>query len=208
MYTLFWEFMSGAIAPQIMFAELNVQYEKIAIDMENGEHRSRAYLANNPTGKVPALKLPDGTVIGESAAIVQVLGEHYPESGLVPKPQSPDRASFLFWLTYMAASGYMTIARANHPERHTTDQEATEPVRLAAEDQVETMFETLEGAISGAPYFLPRGYSALDIYLAMLTVWHSDREALFAKCPKIALLYHTVAARDSFRQVMTEHDIQ
>ena len=132
MYRLFWEVLSGAIAPQAMLEEMEIDYEKIPVDMTQGAHLSPDYLNLNPTGQVPALGLPDGSVIGETAAIILTLGERHPESPLVPRADSGDRPSFLFWLLYMATSEYMAFGRSCHPERHTTDQDALDPVRLAA----------------------------------------------------------------------------
>jgi glutathione S-transferase len=207
MYTLFWELISGAMAPQAMMEEMEIAYEKVAIDMTANEHRAQAYLAQNPTGQVPALKFGAESVMGESAAIVLFLGERHPEGKLVPQPGEKDRPAFLFWLMYMATSGYMTFGRSCHPERFTTDQNALDPVRHAAESQISRFFETLEGAIAGDPYFLPSGFSALDIYLTMLTTWHSDKAALFDANPKVAKLCATVEARPAYRRVMLDHSL-
>lgn len=204
-YTLYWEAMSGAIAPQAMFEEMGVAYRKVAVDMERGEHRNSKYLEINPTGQVPALKLPDGTVIGESAAMVLLLGERHPNSKLVPVVGDTARPVFLRWLFFMAASVYMTFVRSNHPERFTMDRSAIEPVRLAALCDIERYFDILNDAISGDPYFLPHGFSALDIYLTMLTVWHPDLDELFRRCPKVGTLCRAVEGRASYSRVMTEH---
>ncbi|GAG85601.1 unnamed protein product, partial [marine sediment metagenome] len=173
-YTLYWEALSGAIAPQAMLEEMGIAYNKIAVDMEKGEQRSLDYLAINPTGQVPALKLPDGTVIGESAAMVLVLGELHPKSGLVPEIGDPERPHFIRWLVFMAASVYMTFVRVNHPERFIIDVTAIESVRAAAIAEVNRHFAVLNSAIEGAPFFLRQGFTALDIYICMLTVWHPD----------------------------------
>lgn len=207
MYTLFWEKMSGAIAPQAMFEEMGVDYEKAAVDMAAGEHQSPGYLKVNPTGQVPALKLPDGQVIGESAAIVLLLGEKHPDGNLVPSASEADRSIFLYWLMYLATSGYMTFARYAHPERYTKDHNTIQTVRLAAEEQVERLFDILEGVIVGEPYFLARGFTALDIYLTMLTAWHSNREEMFRRCPKVAALCMAVENRPAYRRVMHDHGI-
>ena len=207
MYTLFWETISGAMAPQAMMEEMGMAYEKIAIDMAANEHRTEAYLAQNPTGQVPALKLDNGQIMGESAAIVLFLGEQHPEGKLVPLPGDQERPAFLFWLMYMATSGYMTFGRSCHPERYTTDQDALDPVRFAAEAQIDRFFETLEGAISGDPYFLPSGFSSLDIYLTMLTTWHADKTTLFKNNPKVSRLCAAVEARPAYQRVMQDHGL-
>jgi glutathione S-transferase len=207
MYTLYWERLSGAIAPQVMLEEIGVDYDKKLVDMAAGEHFGAEYRAINPAAQIPALKLPDGRIMGETAAMAIVLGERHPESRLVPQADDPDRPSFLFWLLYMAVSGYKTFSRAWHPEQFTTDESGNDTVRLAAEHQLALFFDVLEGGIGGDPYFLSRGFTALDIYLTMLTGWHGDRAALFQGNPKIDLLSATVEDRPAYRKVMDDHGI-
>lgn len=40
MYTLFWEKLSGAIAPHVVLEELGVPYETYYVDMGAGQHRT------------------------------------------------------------------------------------------------------------------------------------------------------------------------
>lgn len=205
MYRLYWEAQSGAVLPQVMFAEMAVSYERVPVDMAAGEHRTPEYLAVNPTGQVPALELPDGTVIGESAAIALVLGECHPESGLVPPPGDTMRPVFLRWLLFMAASVYMTFVRVNHPERFIADPVGIEHVRQTAVDAVNDQFNVLNDAICGDPWFLPGGYSALDIYLTMLAGWHPDRPTLFAHNTALEQLCTAVEKRPAYAQVINQH---
>src|SRR5262249_34968291 len=43
------------------------------------------YFTVNPLGLVPALRLDDGTVLLENAAILQLIADRYPEAGLAPR---------------------------------------------------------------------------------------------------------------------------
>jgi len=204
-YALYWEALSGAIAPQAMFEEMGVSFRKVPIDMAREEHKAPEYMKINPTGQVPALKLPDGSVISESAAMMLVLGELHPQSRLVPDVGEADRAGFLRWLIYMATTGYMNALRANHPERFTIDDSGIEAVRHAAIRDVGRCFDVLENAIQGTPYFLPRGFSALDIYLCMLTVFHPDRPDLSVRWKRMAALCRAVRERPACARVFDEH---
>ena len=47
--------------------------EFVKVDVPAGEHRKAAFLAINPSGAVPVLKLDDGTTIAESTAITEYL---------------------------------------------------------------------------------------------------------------------------------------
>lgn len=204
-YALYWEALSGAIVPQAMLEEMGLAYEKLAVDMARGEHRTPAYLKLNPTGQVPALRLPEGTVIGESAAIAIVLGDRHPEHGLVPPIEDPERPNFLRWLLFMATSVYMAYVRFNHPERFTDEEPATASIRAVALRRVEECFASLDAAITGSPYFMPRGYGGLDIYLSMLVLFHPDPDGLGKRNPRVGALFKAVAERPAFARVMVEH---
>lgn len=95
-YQLFWERISGAIAPQCLLEEMGLAWSKVPVDMATAAHESPDYIAINPTMRVPALHTPTGKIIGETGAIIVVLGEWHPESGLVPQPGEVNRADFLF----------------------------------------------------------------------------------------------------------------
>ena len=76
--------------------ELGVPYEYVVLDRAKGEHRAPAYLAINPSGKVPGL-VDGGQPYFESLAILLHLAEAYgPERGLWPDGGAP-RAEALCW---------------------------------------------------------------------------------------------------------------
>lgn len=112
-HTLFWESMSGAMAVELVFEEMGMAYRLRPVDMAAGEYRSDDYLKLNPIGQDPALAIPDGRIIGESAAIILTSGDRHPATGLVPVHDATERPIFLRWLLYMAASPCMTFVQFN-----------------------------------------------------------------------------------------------
>jgi glutathione S-transferase len=204
-YKLFWEALSGAMAVELFLEQAEIAWERIPVDMASGEHKSAAFLSLNPTGQIPALMLPSGQVIGESAAILLLLGEMHPDCRLVPLPGSKDRPAFLRWLIYMAASPYMTFVQFNHPERFLTDGQAHCPLIENARARLFDQFTLLDNAISGVPYFLRDGLTALDFYLYMLIEFFGDREVVFAGRPRLARLHHAVSNLESTRRVRPRH---
>lgn len=203
-YALYWEAMSGAMAVELLLEEIGADYERIAIDMAAGEHKSKAFLSHNPTGQIPALRLPEGTTIGESAAIILTLGERHP-GAMIPAPGDADRPVFLRWLIYMAASPYMTFVQFNHPYRFLDDPQTHADLIANARSRLLTHFSAIEDAISGAPFFLSRGASALDLYLYMLVEFYDDFTGLFEGRPKLEALHGAVAARDSAGRIRPGH---
>jgi glutathione S-transferase len=205
MYTLFWEIGSGSIVVQALLEEMDVDYTRTYVDMETDEHLGEAYLRHNPAGMVPALRLPDGQTIGETAAILLHLGDRFADRGLIPAADDAQRPAFLFWLSYMATTGYKAFGRLAHPERYVRGQHDYEPVCRAAEEDLLRFFDVIEKAVAGRPYMLPCGFTALDVYLAMLVGWYPDRDALFSRNPRVARLVEAVESRPAYRKTIEEH---
>lgn len=55
------------------------------VHLRRGEQRSAAFVERNPQALVPALELDDGTVLGQSLAILEYLEEIQPLPPLLPK---------------------------------------------------------------------------------------------------------------------------
>jgi glutathione S-transferase len=76
---------------------------------------------------------------------------------------------------------------------------------MKAAADLDVFFDLINNAISGEPYFLPNGYSALDLYLTMLTEWSDDKDALFSNRPALAALTQTTVRRPAYQAAMQRH---
>ncbi|MFM7273424.1 MAG: maleylacetoacetate isomerase [Gammaproteobacteria bacterium] len=76
---------SAAFRVRIALNLKGIVWEPAAVNLLAGEQRSAGYLARNPQGLVPALELPDGTVLTQSPAIIEWLEEYRPEPPLLPR---------------------------------------------------------------------------------------------------------------------------
>ena len=55
---------------RLLLHKLGLAYERRIVDIDAGEARRPDFLALNPNGRVPLLRLPDGTHLAESNAIL------------------------------------------------------------------------------------------------------------------------------------------
>ena len=78
MLTLYYAPGSSSMASHIVLEEAAAVYEARLVNEEAGEHRGEAYLRINPRGKVPALRLLDGTVLVENIAIQTYIARTHP----------------------------------------------------------------------------------------------------------------------------------
>jgi glutathione S-transferase len=207
MYKLYWETLSGSIGPHIMLEELGTEYSLHHIDMAKMEHRGAAYRAICPSMRVPALQFENGAVIGETSAIMLILGERHSESPLVPRPSDEDRPRFLYWLLHMATQGYPTFSRSWHPEQFTDERDGEAGIKRIANRNLAAFFQTLEDGVKGEASFLERGFSCLDIYLTMLTLWMPDRDAFLSRHLRIGDVCDAVESRPSYRKVAQLHGL-
>jgi glutathione S-transferase len=206
MYKLYWAKSTGAMLPQALFEELGVAYEKIVIDTAKEEHLSEEFLAINPMGQIPALILPDGTLMTESAAMLLQIVDQHPAAGLAPPAGSSERARFLRWLFLLASALYPALLRVYYADRFSTDPNGADGVKAAAEQAVDAQFAILEDALDPGPYLLGEVFSAVDLFLWMLIEWHPDTDRLFARAPRLKELASRVHARPAVARIWPEHE--
>ena len=77
MLTLFYGPGACSMASHIVLEESGEKYEPKRMDLAKGEQRSEEYLKMNPQGRVPLLKLDDGTPLAENTAILPYLGKRF-----------------------------------------------------------------------------------------------------------------------------------
>ena len=65
-YILYGDKGSGAFSAEAVLAEAGAPYDFKLVSLEKNEQREPAFLAINPSGKMPALRLPEGQIVTES----------------------------------------------------------------------------------------------------------------------------------------------
>lgn len=144
----------------------------------------------NPIHQVPTLVLPDDRVMTESAAITLHLADQTGRDDLVPGPNAPERAAFLRWLVFLVANIYPTFTYGDVPARFVSVESAQAPFREALDAYAVRLWTYVEAAAQ-EPFFLGRRFSAIDLYLAVMTRWRPRRPWFAEHAPKL----HSAALR-------------
>jgi GSH-dependent disulfide-bond oxidoreductase len=79
-----WKPVSHSARVMICLHEIGVEYQSRFVDLIAFEQYSPEFMALNPMGQVPVLRV-DGETLSESALINQYLAETFPDAGLAPK---------------------------------------------------------------------------------------------------------------------------
>lgn len=205
MYTLYWSPDTGAFAVQAVLEELGQPYRLELVSTKAGAHRRPEYKAINPMGQVPALGLPDGTALTETAAILLHLGDLHPEAGLMPAPGTPGRGRLYRLMFWMAANLYETDLRCYYADRYTTAADGAEGVRDAAKRRLGEMLALAETFLGDGPFLLGAQVTVADHYLFMLLTWHPDGPALLTRLPGLAAHAARLRARPAVAAVWAQH---
>jgi GST-like protein len=144
----------------------------------------------NPLAQVPTLVLPDGQVMTESAAITLHLADVTGSRDLVPEPSESARPAFLRWLVFLVANLYPTFTYADDPARFVPGEDAQQGFRANVDDYAQRLWRQMNEAV-GEPRFLGERFSALDIYIAVMTRWRPRRAWFAETCPRL----HAIALR-------------
>ena len=164
---------SALIEAQLVWYDMPFDFVDVGDVFVDAEAR-RAFEPINPVGHVPALATPDHGVMTESAAITLYLAETLGRDDLVPGPGAPERARFLRWLVFLVANIYPTYTYGDMPERFVSDADAQKDFLRHVDAYTKKLYSILNSE-AGSPWFLGDRFSALDVYVTVMTRWRPGR---------------------------------
>lgn len=175
---------SAIVEAQLAWYGLGYEIEEVDDLFKSAEARAQLQPAN-PLAQVPTLILPDGQVMTESAAITLHLADVTGSRDLVPTPGETVRPAFLRWLVFLVANLYPTFTYVDDPARFVAEEPAQPGFVATVSAYRERLWRQVDGA-AGEPWFLGDRFSALDIYLAVMTHWRPRRAWFKGACPRLS----------------------
>jgi len=164
---------STIVETQLVWYGLPFTFEPVD-DLFKSPEARRKLETVNPLAQVTTLVMADGSVMSESAAITLLLADLTGKDTLVPAAGTPERAKFLRWLVFLVANIYPTFTYADDPSRFISLTAARDPFRAATDAYAQKLWRQIDGEV-GSPWFLDDRFSALDIYLDVMSRWRPKR---------------------------------
>jgi glutathione S-transferase len=181
-----------------MLEETNAPYDIKVVNFDKMEHKSAAFLAVNPMGKIPAI-VHRGTVITESAAICAYLADAFPSAGLAPALTDPTRGTYLRWLFFGAGCVEPAII-----DRMFSRPAPSRPAALGYGNYDDTV-NTLEQAITPGPFILGGRFSAADVYLGSALGWGTMMKAIDPR-PAFQEYLKRLSERPAYQRFMAQNE--
>jgi len=142
----------------------------LAIDLEKvnlAEHKTESgqdYMAVNPKGYVPALRLDDGSVLTEGPAIVQYLADQKPASGLAPAAGTIDRYRLQEWLNFIGTELHKSFSPL-------FNKASSDDVKNTAKTSINKRLGYLNDQLASRQYLMGGNFTVADAYAFTIVNW-------------------------------------
>ncbi|VWC43616.1 glutathione S-transferase family protein [Burkholderia lata] len=199
-YVLYYSPGAASMAVHWMLIELGVPFETRLVDIDSGAQHTPEYLRLNPAGRVPTLVV-DGVPRTESAALLMLLAERHPASGLAPEPGSTERAAWFEMMIYLANSVLPAMRNWFYAETD-GDPRCAEMVKAFSRGQVEESMTHLDNLLSdGRSYLINDRLSTVDFLAVMLMRWTRNMPRPATTWANLGRYIHELRAMPTFLEL-------
>ena len=194
---LFYTPGTSSLFPHIVLYEAGLLFEKVKVDehtklTDNGVD----YRTINPLGFVPALQLDDGTVITESAAIVQYIADQVPAKRLAPPNGTLDRTKLQSWLNFIVSEIQVGCFC---PLFHAMTSSAA---KTMYRERLASRVAHIDRHLAQNEYMLGENFSLADVYLFVVLNWSRLAKFDLSSHSRVLELCKKVGARPATRAAM------
>jgi glutathione S-transferase len=203
MLTLFYAPGACSMAAHIVLEESGDKYEAKRMDLSKGEQKTPEYMKIHPLGRVPALKLDDGSPLSENTAILPFLGKRF---GLWPTdPVKEARA--LSAIGFFASSVHPANTHVARPERFTEDKAAHAGLQAQGKKSFHEYLKQIDGMYAGREWLSDK-YSVLDPYALVFYSWAVKRELPVGELKNYTALKDRMLKRAAVQRVLADEGVK
>lgn len=178
-----------SLAPHIVLHEIGARFDAETVDLGTKKTASSEdFSAINPKGYVPALRLDNGELFTEVAALLQYLADQAPQAGLAPPNGSTERYRLIEWLTFVSTELHKGFGPLFNPN-------APDATKEAARATLAKRFGYLDQHLAGRSFLTGDRFTIADAYLFTVVNWTNFHAIDLSPYPNLQAFQQRVAAR-------------
>jgi glutathione S-transferase len=194
---LYFSPLACSLASRIALYEAGADARFIEVDPKSKRTPDGAdYREIYPVGLVPLLRLDDGSLLRENAAILQYIAARYPQAELVPA-DAAERARVQQWLSFIGTELHKGLFIPLF------DQKAPEGTRPHVLKKQESRLKYLNDYLSGRDFLLDR-FTVADAYLYTVLNWTTATSVDLTTFPAIQQYHRRLQKRPSVAKAFQE----
>jgi len=182
-----------SLAVDIVAREMGIPLDLEWVDVRAKRLRDGSdYLAVNPKGQVPTLRLPDGQYLTEGPVIAQYLADLRPKSGLLAPATTLERYRVLEWLNFISSElhkGFTPLFRATTPDEY----------RAIARQNLHGRLQWLNDQLADRDYLTGGNFTVADAYCYTIVMWTRLHDIDLAPWPHLKAYVARIASRPSVK---------
>jgi glutathione S-transferase len=158
---LYYAPLACSLAARVVAAEAGVPIELKQIELyaKTLTDEGSRYVEVAPQGRVPALRLDDGSLLTEVSAVLQYLADRAPDARLAPPWGTIERYRVIEWLSFVGTELHKKILWVHY------SRQMPEAARERAFALAPAVFDHLDRALDGREYLVGETFSVADAYL-------------------------------------------
>jgi glutathione S-transferase len=185
-----------SLSPHIVVSEtgLPVELEKVDLAAHKTE-TGQDYMAINPKGYVPALRLDDGSILTEGPAIVQYLADQKPASGLAPAVGTIDRYRLQEWLTFIGTELHKSFSPL-------FNKASSDDTKNVAKANITKRLAYLNDQLASRQYLMGANFTVADAYAFTIVNWTNFVAMDLKAYPNLGAYMARVGARPKVHETL------
>jgi glutathione S-transferase len=195
MLTLFHTPGACSINPHIALREAGLPFELVKVDLRAKTYEGGGdYLAINPKGYVPALRLESGDVLTENVVMTQYIADLVPEKKLAPPVGTIERLRLAEALVFISTELHKGMSPFYNPL-------VTGELKASLAQRLGLRWAYLEKCVGEKRYLFGDGFTIADGYaLYVLRAWQRVHKQEIT--PGLAAYYARLLDRPSVQQAL------
>lgn len=153
------------------------------------------FMQVNPKGYVPALRLEDGSVLTEGAAVLQYIADQKPDAGLAPEAGTMERYRLQEWLTFISSELHKSFSPF-------FIKDTTEETKVNLRNLLTKRLSYVETQLVNKPYLMGDHFTVADAYLFVVVGWSNHVGFDLSPFPRINDYLVRIAARPAVQAAM------
>ncbi len=194
---LYFSPLAGSLAARIALYEAGAEARFIEVDPKTKRTPDGSnFAAIFPLGLVPLLRLDDGSLLSENAAILQYIASRFPESNLAPTDEFA-RARLQQWLSFIGTELHQRLFCV------LLDEAAPKGTRTHTLKKCESRLAYLNDHLSDREFLLDH-FTVADAYLYAVLNWSLGARVSLSRYPAIKEYHRRLRIRPSVARAYQE----
>jgi glutathione S-transferase len=161
---------SCSLAVHVALNEVHQPFELRKFSTADRANYSPEYLAINPKGRIPAMRI-DGFILTEVPAILAYVGRRFPNAGIYPADGAEAEARCLELLAWSSNTVHVAFAQLFRPERFVPSEQSYPPVKESGRVNFGRCLADIETTLQRQAYAVGDRFTVVDPFWLVFFRW-------------------------------------